>query len=463
MRRWLAWVCSILFLFTAFGAAAGAEEAAPAAIGYDFDLFFRLNPKAFPGKQQTHAQGYADLLEILELKGTYAASDYVTPSVDITCSVIPTTKPESALDFHLYGVQSHLVLTSPLLGDEPLLLNNSALMEFSMKAYNLLNLPLPYLALLYPYTADNAFASVKQSWVYRLGKQRKTQALTIAQFANLAADWEELLESDAALTEWFRALSLKSEYVARLEDELMAIPSYLTDILAKGQDIQLTVKKKEGLRTLANVDGVFYTRQQAEGTDTVNIDLPLTDAGFHPQLRYELKSDDVERHFTLLIDYSSEAAEEEEAESLLTLNLDMASPVSWPVSHTFVTTVSLTGELPPRVQLRLQAETKDTGEIDAHFFLPGENGASDAEVLQVFGTVIPRQLEAAPSYWEGNFVEYTNLFSVNDSSLRELAGRAAKPLLQGILDFLIEVPASACQSVMDDLTSSGLLSMALGD
>ena len=91
------------------------------------------------------------------------------------------------------------------------------------------------------------------------------------------------------------------------------------------------------------------------------------------------------------------------------------------------------------------------------------NGTSDAEVLQVFGTVIPRQLEAAPSYWEGDFVEYTNLFSVNDSSLRELAGRAAKPLLQGILDFLIEVPASACQSVMDDLTSSGLLSMALGD
>ena len=84
---------------------------------YDFDFHFHLESSAFAEEARQRIQGYADLLEILEVKGSWTYCDE-TRSVDTAFSVIPETNPDAALSFHLYGYPSHIVLSSPLMGNQ---------------------------------------------------------------------------------------------------------------------------------------------------------------------------------------------------------------------------------------------------------------------------------------------------------------------------------------------------------
>ena len=54
-----------------------------------------------------------------------------------------------------------------------------------------------------------------------------------------------------------------------------------------------------------------------------------------------------------------------------------------------------------------------------------------------------------------------NLFGLNEDTLRSLVNAVDKPLLKGLIDFLYELPASSCQSIMDDLEEYGILATAL--
>ena len=104
-----------------------------------------------------------DLLDILELKGRVITCPE-WDSIEMDLSVIPTTNPAAALNFRLDGRSSHILLTTPLLANLPELFNNEALMEFCQKTYSHLGIPLPWLALLYPYTADWAFWELRKAW-----------------------------------------------------------------------------------------------------------------------------------------------------------------------------------------------------------------------------------------------------------------------------------------------------------
>ena len=75
----------------------------------------------------------------------------------------------------------------------------------------------------------------------------------------------------------------------------------------------------------------------------------------------------------------------------------------------------------------------------------------------------PRPEDPAPWFEVGELIQHLNIFSVNDVTLNEFVHRIARPFATGMLNFLVEVPASACQSVMDDLTDYGVLSVILGD
>ena len=46
--------------------------------------------------------------------------------------------------------------------------------------------------------------------------------------------------------------------------------------------------------------------------------------------------------------------------------------------------------------------------------------------------------------------------------MSDFVHKIGRPLFFGILNFLNEVPARACQSVMDDLEDYGVLDMVLG-
>ena len=56
---------------------------------------------------------------------------------------------------------------------------------------------------------------------------------------------------------------------------------------------------------------------------------------------------------------------------------------------------------------------------------------------------------------------YYNVFSFNETRLAEFRNKVVPLVLRSVLTFVSEMPTSACQSFLDDLTDSGVLNMLL--
>ena len=145
---------SVVLLFSAFSAYA-SENQDSAVYSYDFDLRFHLDAEGFQPRIRSHIRGYAELLDMLSLKGnlTWSAE---TGSMDLDLSIIPLTNPSAAVSMHFFGIPEHICMSSSLIGNETIWLNNYVLMEFALKSWNNLHIPLQYIALLFPYVTENA-------------------------------------------------------------------------------------------------------------------------------------------------------------------------------------------------------------------------------------------------------------------------------------------------------------------
>ena len=139
-----------LVLFCCTAASSFSEDVSFPVYSYDFDLRFHMNADVFPARDRMRMQGYADLLNMIGLKGnlTFCPSN---ESFDLNAEIIPITNPDASISFRLYGTPKYVGLSSPLLGNETAWFQNPFLMEFAFKTWNNLRIPLQYPALLHPY------------------------------------------------------------------------------------------------------------------------------------------------------------------------------------------------------------------------------------------------------------------------------------------------------------------------
>ena len=121
MKRLLV-VFFVLILFSTAISPSLAEDN-PSVCSYDFDLRFHMNADIFRVRERDHMQGYAELLNMLELKGNLTYSP-ATKAIDLNAEIIPVTNPEASVSFRLYGVPDNMGLSSPLLGDETIWFQN---------------------------------------------------------------------------------------------------------------------------------------------------------------------------------------------------------------------------------------------------------------------------------------------------------------------------------------------------
>lgn len=453
MKRPLIIMLALVILACAVTPAMAENET---VFSYDFDFFFHLNPAVFPEASQNRMKGYADLLDMLEIRGTWVYCEEYQ-SLDSEFHIIPVTQPAASLSFRIYGFLSHLLLSSPLLGNQTVLFNNEALMEFCLKTHEHLGLPVPYLALLHPYTFYNAFYYAVKAWETEIGAADAGSTISAKRLQAVAKEWERLLADDNALLDWFTALSLESDQQETMLAELYSVPSYLTETLTKGKGIKITGKNDEKIWQAA---GQELLRQiERPGYFLFETSFPQTDSGYQPAARIERTEKEETSHLSLLLSYASE---NNEADNLLTLNLDAALPAAMPADAVCESTVKLSGVLLPNFDLTAVLLTGASGNFTLSVSeASGENAGQEA--FSVNGTLIPHPNAPAPWYEIGDLIQFMNIFSVNDVTLQEFVHQIARPAVTGMLAFLVEVPASACQSVMDDLTDFGVLSVILGD
>ena len=475
MKRLFSFLCAVL-LIGCFLCPAFAEDG-PEVFSYQFDLHFHLDATAFPGPDQAHLQGYAELLDSLEIRGTVTWCPE-TDSMDLNAELVPVTNPSAAIPFRLYGIPDYLCFSSPLLNGETVFIHNYAFMEFSEKAWRDFSIPLQLLALMDPYQTIGAFAPLQEAWNKEFGATKKSRAYSASGLKSVAKSWDSLLEDNYRLTHWITAVSSLLEDSTILETDFADLPAYLTDRVAGGK--KLTVTVKNGTTTVTDSrDNYLWVQSAAEGSRSLSVTLPETKSGYLPSLSYSLTEDETSFSFDFSADYSLAPAEvpdgdEEESneeeggaetyaqflpDTLLSVNLSLVSvPLNWPAETEFTGSAVIKGQLLPNLDCTFRAHTSDDGSF---LFSAYPAGQQESPALTCSGSFVPVAAESVPRFTHDELVQHFNVFSVNDQSLYDFVHRIARPMVLGLLDFLYELPPRACQSVMDDLEDSGILDMIM--
>ena len=508
-------VCLLCILVLCFSCAA-AEEEKPAAQRYDFDLTFSLNPEAVPARSRSRARGYAELLDNIELRGDIVICE-ATQSFDMNAVLFFKSKPEVSIPFRFYGVEALLFLTSPIIGNETLLFNMGSLAEFAIKIRKSLETPLPALALLYPFVYKYNFWNINQAWNQYTGPSDVSREISTEKIEVLADTWMELISTDPYLNAWMTALYSVSSAPEAVEAELSAVPSYLREFVSLGGP--LTVQIEDRTEIWKNSEGTtLFIREKNDSSEMWSLTLPSDENRYIPTLDFYVRKEEGSFSFNLdgsilrgkavlppgiseedfspvtgwdeeeeeyinngeytgedypvtgsgsdygdEYDFSYEDEEESQwPETMLLLNVSGDSiPVSLPSGSSFSLAASMKGALYPNFDLSVRGKTEKDGSVSVVISFPQEE-TDPVTLLSINGTVVPgASVETVPdfNYTPEQLYGNYNFFSFSEYYVAKFKDAVTKPLLMGLLDFVAEAPTAACQSLLDDLTDSGILNM----
>ena len=503
IRRLFCFLCAAVVLCSFTSAL--AEKQAPVVYCYDFDLAFSLNVESFPLPDRERASGYAELLDSLGLKGRLAWCPKKN-SMNLEASLYYLDKPSLSYPFRIYGTNKRVFVTSPLINNEDLFLDMNGLMEFAVKAKGTLNMPLTYLAFLYPYATEYAFKKLNSSWNKRIGPSRTTGTVTLEQFEKMSERWVIHISSNPNIQRWIYALMGIAEAPEVIQAEFDNLPFYYENITG-GQPLSVSVGENSELWQDASGNTLF-SKQVSEDDFSLTLSLPASVNGYIPQLSVlthageETSSFDVSASITLdpsaspelpwdeyedfgpvtgsgdmTAEYVEEVIDEDDSgvytdgddhigiikpAQLLSFQASGSGfPRNLPADSSFSASASMLGAVYPNFAFSLQGETKTDGTFSASLSRPESAESPSVEILRVSGTVVSAEPEKVPDYRKKSLKKVFNIFAMNDQSLADFSKRIVPLALRSLLSFVAEAPTSACQSVLDDLTDLGVLGMLL--
>ena len=457
----------LLLLPPAVLADEAASESADLLFSFDYDLHFSINPEVFPSREKARARGYAELLDMLDFKGRIIWNG-ATKSIDLTGSIIPSSAPSAAISFHLYGVPSIIYLESPLLGDQTVFFHNDVLMEFAYKVWDNLGIKLQYFALLHPFSTEHAFCGMARAWTKKVKPFEKSGGVSAKSLSYIASSWSKSLEEDHALKYWITDLAAPVPCGDLVWSEFNNLPNSLTKVVAKKQ--KLTVRVKKNKQTWLNSDNqTLFTHETHENGVDWALTLPATENNYLPSLSFHQQTTDERMDLSVSGSYvlsnkSVIVDSEMIPDNLLTFSLDGASlPTRWPFPGDFSLSSAVSGALLPNFSVSADGTGSAGGGLTLKVAQAFQSGEELVQMLTCTGTLTPSAEKNPVDYTEDRTAQATGLFFMNDVSLQELVRKIFRPCLEGILDFIDIAPVSACQSIMDSFTESGLLDLVLGN
>lgn len=520
IRRIICVLCCALLLFSC---TAGCAETISENNSVDFDLVFSLNAEAFPPVLRSRVQGYADLLDRIGLKGSIAWSA-PNNSMDLNATLYFRDKPSVSFPFRLYGAAPRLFLTSPLIRDEILFLNMAGFLEFAVKAKNTLNISMPYVAILYPYSTEYAFSALAKEWNEVIEPSVESGSVSPQQFEQLSGLWDTELQENQYLQIWINALADGSQAPSTISSLFSSLPSYYRQVTG-GQP--LTVQRDEHSETWRTAAGdTLFSRLEQDHRFSVSLSLPATENCYIPSFSFSSEKDQDLSSFDLAVsvlrdenaqpaaaetadeeesgtsgeddedygdydysdygededyssyddyeeeDYGSDDEKEEAAyhsgssaddpDTLLKCKVaGRQLPLTLPSDSAFTVTASLEGAAYPNYSFVIRGETKEDHSLSLLLCKPQQGQADPEIILSCSGTLVPAGDKEVPNYMKHPYKQLYNVFSFNEESLADFNSKVIPPLVKSVFSFIAEAPTSACQSFLDDLSESGILNMLL--
>ena len=517
-QRFLCLLCALLLLIPSLVPAEGVQ--AGDNYSFDFNFTFTLNAHSFPKLMRSRMAGYAELINKLGLRGNVAWTRS-TESFELDAELYFTDKPSLTFPFRVYGAEPRIFITSPLIKDEVILLNMIALLEFAVKTKKTLGIPLPYLAFLYPLTTKYAMAGLSDVWNEVIGSYPDGGRITPEQLHTLSERWAQVFTDNPDLQRWITAMADGSDNAQEaVEAEFMSVPDYIEKITAFKS---VTITSGEGSEVWTNESGqTLYSRQESDGTLSVSLTLPASENGYEPLFTYSSANDGSAVSFRLETslnrdpysivlkpvseeeEYAEEAYgmydeyededgyyykddldEESESEggfynyyddygesgtvreeslpaSLIHLIVEAEKlPASLPADSGFDIYINLLEKLFPNFGANIHGETKKDGSLLLTVGKPYNEGKESEEIFCCTGTLVPAAARDIPNYMHKELDGVYNVFSFNEQTLAEFRNKVLPLLVRSIFKFVEAAPTSACQSLLDDLTDSGILDMIM--
>ena len=517
-RRFLCLLCALFLLIPSLVPAEGVQAADN--YSFDFDFTFTMNAQAFPKLMRSRMAGYAALINKLGIRGNVAWT-LSTESFELDAELYFTDKPDLTFPFRVYGAEPRIFITSPLIQDEVLLLNMIALLEFGVKTKKTLGIPLPYLAYLYPLTTKYAMTGLTNIWNEVISSSPEGGKITPEQLHTLTERWSAEFMDNPDLQRWITALADGSDNAQdAVEAEFMSVPDYIEKITGFKA---VTITTGEGSEAWTTESGqTLYTRQESDDALSVSVTLPASNNGYEPLFTYSSANDGSTVSFKLEtslnrdphaivlkpVSEEEEYAEEgygmydeyededgyyydedfdEEADSeggyynyyddygesgtlreeslptsLIHLTVDAEGlPASLPADSDFDICVNLLEKIFPNFGAKIHGETKKDGSLVLTVRKPDNEGKESEEIIRCTGTLVPAAARDIPNYMQKELDGVYNVFSFNEQTLAEFRNRVLPLLVRSIFRFVEAAPTSACQSLLDDLTDSGILDMVM--
>ena len=437
IRRLLALVlCAALLIVPA------SAENETASYSYTLDI--DMNAAAYPAKDQELLCGIADLLNMLHISGVYATDGV---GFDNSISLVLADDERTRTDLQISGIPEVWWLNSSLFGTETLGINNVALLEFAMKAYAHLEMPLQYPALLInPYVHTSAFEWIMPEWedVFGGTKTRTVKRKTILSLAEfISANGE----NDRAFYYWVQALARDIGIETDILDSLYFLPDWVKAVIDKN-GIKITVK--DDTETWKNGSDILFTRTQTDDADAWQLTLPADDFGNILSASYHQEGADV--RFDLSITAS-------EPGDVLVVSLTGTNlPDAIPFTGSFLLQINASGSiLPAPIDLHFNAIS------DGHHFIISQTDAATGDAMLTLSGRISAVSSPADLAYKSKpaLTECVNLLSVSDASLADLLTRIARPMITGVWPILVKAPASAFASLFALLEQYDVLEMVI--
>lgn len=422
----------------------GCAAADSGISAYSYALNITMNADEYPAADQSLLTGIADLFNMLHVSGVYATDG---TGFDNAVSLVLSNDEATRTGVEISGTPSHWYINSSLLGSETLMVNNLALLEFAMKAYAHMGMPLQYVALLInPYVHTSAFEWIQPQWTNTFDGTR-TRTVSRKDVLALAQYISDQGENTREFYYWVLAIARDIGIDASIFDSLYFLPDWAGRVIDK-KGILITVDETSEVWTTGKT--TLFTRTVSDGAESWQLTLPADDYGNTLEAAYSHSAE--ETAFTLTI--SANAPGDKLSLAVTGDSLPEEFPFTGACSLQFDASGTI---LPQPVALRFNAIS------DGYYFIFTQTDATTGNaMLTLSGHVSPVTAPESLSYQsKRNNDNAVNLLSVNDASLAELLSSVARPLISGAWPLLVRLPASSFASLFELLDQYDVLEMVI--
>ena len=419
---------------------AGAEGAQAVR----FTLEAEMNADAYPEADRPLMDALSELIGIISLDGTF---EYNEDCIDLNAQLLLDRAEETRTTFRLYGCESTWALKSSLLGDQQLFFPLTSLLEFCMKAYFHLNVPLQRVGLLLtPFVHKDAFATFTSMWHSVMNREEGTRVIPRADVLDLAGQIGDLAWTDRAFTYWVMSVGLESGYDTAITDAFTSMQAWADSFLGE-EGVSVTVTGED--QTWATGGVTLFSRTVRDGWTTLSLSLPATPEGYV-----------VSGFLTVLdtgacLNADARLTVTREDESILDMRLSADDiPLLISSAGPFAFSWDVTGDAAPDgIHLRFEGEN-----ADGAFTIRQKDAATGDAMLTLRGTATPGQ-NVSPLNWTARDLDGLAFFSVSDTTLSQFAADVLPTFAKGALPLLAHAPVKACQALMDLVTGTGILDL----